>query len=125
MTDAEFAGRSAIVTGAAGGMGRAIALRFAAAGARVVAADVAEDGGAETVALIEQAGGTARFVRTDVSDSAAVAAMVEAAQESFGGLHYAVNAAAIENETTLLADCEEAAFDRLIAVNLRSVFLCL
>ena len=95
-------------------MGREIACAFAAAGARVVAADIAADGGHETVELIEQAGGEAVFVRTDVSQAGAVEAMVGAAVSRFGGLNCAVNAAAIEIETTLLADCEESTFDRLI-----------
>src|SRR4051812_581263 len=104
-----FAGRTAIVTGAAGGMGRATAMAFAQAGANVVVADVAVDGGEETVALIEKssAGGAAAFVRTDVSDAAGVQAMVDAARTGFGGLDVAVNAAAIENETGPLADVEE------------------
>lgn len=120
-----FEGRSAVVTGAAGGMGRAICLALGAAGAKVVVADVAVDGGEETVALVEQAGGTAQFVATDVSSSDDVQAMVARAVSSFGGLDLGVNAAAIENETSPVADCEESTFDRMIAVNLRSVFLCM
>lgn len=120
-----FEGRSAVVTGAAGGMGRAISLALAAAGAKVVVADVAVDAGEETVALVEQAGGTAQFVATDVSSSDDVQAMVARAVSNFGGLDLGVNAAAIENETSPVADCEESTFDRMIAVNLRSVFLCM
>lgn len=120
-----FDGKVALVTGAASGMGRATAQAFAAAGARVVAADVAVDGGEETVAGIIRDGGEAVFVRTDVSQAADVEAAVRAAARTYGGLDCACNAAAIETETTLLADCEEATFDRLLAVNLKSVFLCL
>jgi len=120
-----FEGKVAVVTGAAGGIGRAVAMGFAAAGAQVVAADVAAEGGEETVSLIKQDGGSAVFVRTDVSVASDVEAMVAAALTNFGGLDCACNAAAIETETTLLADCEEAAFDRLMAVNLKSIFLCL
>ena len=119
-----FAGRSAVVTGAASGMGRAIALSLAAEGASVVAADVDEHGGQETVALVEEAGGRAKFLRTDVSRSEDVRAMVDLAVSAHGGLHLGVNAAAVEFETQPLADCEDADFDRMIAVNLRSVFLC-
>jgi NAD(P)-dependent dehydrogenase (short-subunit alcohol dehydrogenase family) len=126
MTYAEtFARKTAVVTGAGSGMGRATAQAFAAAGANVVVADIAVGAGQETVALIEQDGGVATFVRTDVSRSADVEAMVEKAIASFGRLDYAMNGAAIENETTPLADCEESMFDRLIAVNLKSVFLCM
>lgn len=104
-------------------MGRATALAFAAAGSKVTVADVAEEGGRETVALIEAAGGTAQFVRADVSQDADVKAMVEAAVNAHGGLDFAVNAAAIEFEVDYLADLAESDWDRMIAVNLKSVFL--
>lgn len=121
----DFDGRVALVTGASGGMGRATAIAFAAAGARVVVADIAVEGGRETVELIGKDGGEARFVRTDVSQAAEVESAVDLALSAFGGLDCAANVAAIETETTLLADCDEATFDRLVAVNLKSVFLCL
>ena len=121
----DFAGKVALVTGAAGGMGRATAQAFAAAGAKVVAADIAADEGEQTAKLICGNGGEAVFVRTDVSDAADVEAAVATAVNEYGGLDCAANMAAIETETTFLADCEEATFDRLVAVNLRSIFLCL
>jgi glucose 1-dehydrogenase len=121
----DLTGKVALVTGAASGMGRATAAAFGSAGASVVAADIADEGGKETVEAIRGAGGEARFVRTDVSQARDVEAAVNAAVTSYGGLDCAVNAAAIETETTLLADCEESTFDRLVAVNLKSVFLCL
>ncbi len=119
----EFTGKVALVTGGASGMGRATAQAFAVAGAKVVVADVAEDSGAETVALIEKDGGEAAFVRTDVAQAADVEAAVQTARTRFGGLDCAANCAAIETETTLLADCAEDTFDRLVAVNLKSIFL--
>jgi NAD(P)-dependent dehydrogenase (short-subunit alcohol dehydrogenase family) len=120
-----FDGKVALVTGAAGGMGRATAQAFAAAGAQVVAADIAAEGGEQTVEEIKRNGGEAVFVRTDVSSARDVEAVVRAAVRNYGGLDCACNAAAIETETTLLADCDEATFDRLVAVNLKSIFLCL
>ena len=123
--DGRFAGKVAVVTGGAGGMGRATAIAFAAAGASVVVADVAVDGGQETVDLITGTGGVATFVATDVADRDAVEALVRAAVDTHGSLDCAVNAAAIELERDRLADIDEEVFDRIIAVNLRSIFLCL
>lgn len=118
-----FTGEVAFVTGAGGGMGRAITLAFASAGASVVAADVDEAGGAETVAKVSEEGGNAAFVQCDVSDPVAVAAAVDVAVTRFGALHCAVNAAAIELETVPLHECEIADFDRIQAVNVRGMFL--
>jgi NAD(P)-dependent dehydrogenase (short-subunit alcohol dehydrogenase family) len=120
-----FDGKVVLVTGGAAGMGRATSVAFAAEGAKVVVADVNTDGGEETVELIRKDGGEATFIRTDVSQAADVRAAVDTAVRSYGGLDHAVNCAAIETETTLLAECEEDTFDRLIAVNLKSIFLCL
>jgi NAD(P)-dependent dehydrogenase (short-subunit alcohol dehydrogenase family) len=120
----DFTGKVALVTGAAGGMGRATALAFAAAGARVVAVDIADDEGNQTVELIRAAGGEALFAHTDVSVAADVEAAVTQAVETYGGLDCAANMAAIETETGPLADCDESVFDRLVAVNLKSIFLC-
>ena len=122
---ARFDGQVAIVTGASGGMGRAVALAFAGAGASVVAADLTEDAGRETVEQIGQAGGRAVFVPTDVSDAAAVEALVARATGDFGRLDCAVNAAAIEGERGPLHEVDDEVFDRIIAVNLRSIFLCM
>jgi NAD(P)-dependent dehydrogenase (short-subunit alcohol dehydrogenase family) len=121
----DFAGRTALVTGAGSGMGQATSIAFAAAGARVVVADVDEAAGGATVQMINSAGGDAVFVRADVSDAEDVKALVSAAVERFGGLDFAVNNAGIEVGTAKLADADVADFDRMVAVNLRGVFLCL
>src|SRR5204863_10001202 len=81
-----FDGRTVIVTGAGSGFGEAIATRFARDGARVVLADVNEENGRRVAAAIAAEGGAARFVRTDVSRSAEVKAMIDLALSAFGGL---------------------------------------
>lgn len=121
----DLADETAIVTGAASGIGRATAERLAAEGANVVVADVQSDGGEETVARLEAAGGSAVFVETDVSDPAAVEAMVQTAVDTYGGLDIAVNNAGIEGANTKLAEVAEADWDRVVDINLKGVFLCL
>src|SRR5262245_53465743 len=121
----DFTGEVALVTGAAGGMGRAIARAFAAAGAAVVLADVDEHGGRETAQIVDEAGGRAKFVSVDVAQVESVAVLVQTAVDHFGGLHCAVNAAAIETETVPLHECPIDAFDRIQAVNVRGLFLCM
>jgi glucose 1-dehydrogenase len=123
MSGKDFSGKVALVTGGAGGMGRAVAVAFAGAGARVVVADIAAEGGRETAEIVSAAGGEARFIATDVSDNTSVEALVRGTIEAFGALHCAVNAAAIELEQERLADVDEGTFDRIIAVNLKSIFL--
>jgi NAD(P)-dependent dehydrogenase (short-subunit alcohol dehydrogenase family) len=120
--------RVALVTGAASGIGRATALAFAASGARVVAADIMEDAGRETVDLIERAGGDAIFVAADVSQSRAARMLVEAAVDRYGRLDYAHNNAGIEGSAppgTPLHEYPEEVWDRTIAVNLKGVWLCM
>lgn len=106
-------------------MGRAIALAFAAAGSRVIVSDVADAGGEETVDLVRAAGGVAQYVHVDVSKNADVEAMVAKAVDAYGGLDFAVNAAAIEFEVDYLADLAEDDWDRMLDVNLKSIFLCM
>ena len=117
-------GKSVIVTGGSGGMGKATAEAFAVAGARVVVADIS-DAGEAAADDIRQGGGTAVFQRVDVADAGSTAAMVQRAIDEFGRLDCAVNMAAIEGETERLADLDVHTFDRIIAINLRSIFLCM
>jgi glucose 1-dehydrogenase len=120
---ADFTGEVALVTGAAGGMGRAIAIAFAESGAAVVMADVDADGGAESERLIAATGADCAFVATDVSDAIQVEALMATVLDRFGGLHCAVNGAAIETETAALHLCDDDNFDRMQNVNVRGLFL--
>jgi NAD(P)-dependent dehydrogenase (short-subunit alcohol dehydrogenase family) len=116
-------GKTALVTGAGSGIGRAAALAFAHSGANVMVSDVNEAGGAETVAMIEAAGGTARFQRCDVGNGDDIAALVDATVAAFGKLDCAFNNAGINN---LAADeYEDAVWERAIAVNLSGVMRCM
>ena len=115
---------SVIVTGGASGIGKAIALRLAAEGARIVVADLTEqprEGGAQTVAAIRQAGGTAQFVTADVSSWADVDRLVSTAVAAHGGLDVMVNNAAIGVAKPLLETTEDD-WDRVMAVNAKGVF---
>ncbi|WP_455231121.1 SDR family NAD(P)-dependent oxidoreductase [Geopseudomonas aromaticivorans] len=125
MTARVLEGKAAIVTGAAQGMGAATAQLFAEAGAKVVVADMNEDLGLTLVAMIEQAGGQALFQRVNVSVAAEVDAMVQATVAHFGRLDVAVNNAAVSPDTKLLSEMDEDEFDRVIAVDLKGVALCL
>jgi NAD(P)-dependent dehydrogenase (short-subunit alcohol dehydrogenase family) len=124
-----MAERVALVTGAAGGIGRATALAFARAGARVVVADINAAGADETAQLVTQAGSEAIAVRTDVTESAAVAALIQRCIDAFGRLDYAHNNAGVAyaslDEMTPTADQREDVWDRIINVNLKGVWLCM
>lgn len=125
MDKQEFAGKSVLVTGAAGGIGRAAALAFAREGARVAVVDVDTAGGEETVALIAQAGGEVFFRKCDIAQAAQVEAMVAAVVECYGRLDCAFNNAGIEIEHLPLAEADEDTFDRLMSVNVKGVWLCM
>lgn len=115
----------AIVTGGAQGMGAATAILFAEAGARVVVADMNEAEGRAVVASIEKAGGVAMFHKVNVAIAAEVEGLVRATVECFGRLDAAVNNAAVTPDTHVLSEMDESQFDRVIAVDLKGVALCL
>jgi NAD(P)-dependent dehydrogenase (short-subunit alcohol dehydrogenase family) len=118
-------GRVALVTGAAAGIGRASALAFARAGARVLAADVDEAGGAETTRLIAAAGGEAAFRRADVTDAEDAQRLVAAAVERWSRLDCAHNNAGILGETGRTAEIALETWHRVIATDLTGVYLCM
>lgn len=117
-------GKAGLVTGAASGIGRACAIRFAREGASVIVADLesARAGGEQTVQSIVQAGGDAEFFPCDVSSSADNEALVAQVVERFGRLDFAHNNAGI-GVHHLLHETADEDFDRVIAVNLRGTFL--
>ncbi|MDB5392957.1 MAG: family oxidoreductase [Rhodospirillales bacterium] len=125
MATEEFAGKIALVTGGGSGIGRATALAFAEAGAKVAVDDIADGGGRETVRLIEQAGGKAIYIHADVRDENEVQAMVETIVATFGRLDFAFNNAGISGGARLDEFWDSATFNDTFAINARGVFYCL
>jgi len=120
-----FAGKVALVTGGASGIGRAAALGFAREGTRVVIADVDVTGGEETARLITQRGMDAVFVRADVRVAADVEAMVAVALQKFGRLDLAINNAGVLGSGASMIDFTEDDWDDVMGVNLKGVWLCM
>ncbi|MBR7825390.1 glucose 1-dehydrogenase [Actinospica sp. MGRD01-02] len=122
MSSTGLSGKSVIVTGAASGIGRAAALRFAAEGAKVVVADLNAEAAEETVKLIDAAGGTAFAVTGDLSDASVIEQLVAGAVETFGGIDVLVNNAGIMDSMTATADVSDAEWERVIRINLTAPF---
>jgi NAD(P)-dependent dehydrogenase (short-subunit alcohol dehydrogenase family) len=118
-----FDGKVALITGAANGIGEATAHGFASRGASVLLADIDVDRGESVVAAITDKGGIASFIRTDVSNSADVKAMVDAAVERYGRLDFAHNNAGIVGGGATVVDMPEETWNQGIAVMLTGVFL--
>ena len=118
-------GKVVLVTGATAGIGQATAIAFADQGAKVVVAGRRQPEGEETVAQIEQAGGQAIFVATDVSDEAAVSHLVQTTVETFGHLDYAINNAGYNGTRTSLVETPRAEWDKVISTNLTGTWLCM
>ncbi len=117
-------GKTALVTGAALGIGRATALRLAEEGARVAVTDVLENEGRAVVEAITKAGGSAGFWRLDVSRESDVRGVMEDVLEAFGHLDVLVNNAGISGSNKPTHEITEIEWDRLMAVNVKGVFFC-
>jgi NAD(P)-dependent dehydrogenase (short-subunit alcohol dehydrogenase family) len=115
----------ALVTGATSGIGRETAILFANEGAKVVVAGRRKDEGEEVAALIRKAGGTAKFIRADVSRADQVEQLVNETVSTFGTLNVAFNNAGIEGKFAPLGEQTEALFDETININLKGAFLSL
>ena len=120
-----FQDKVVLVTGAAGGIGSATAHAFGREGARVVVSDVMVSQGEETAHAIVSAGGQAIFLRADVAHTGDVVALIEQTVAHWGRLDCAFNNAGIEEENAKLADSDEALFDRMMAINVKGVWLCM
>jgi NAD(P)-dependent dehydrogenase (short-subunit alcohol dehydrogenase family) len=119
----KLANKIALITGAGSGMGRAAAIIFAAEGAKVSAVDINEAQARETADEIVKRGGNAIALRADVSKSEDARRMADETAAKFGGLNIVYNNAGIEGDSAFLANMTEDQFDRVIAINLRGVFL--
>lgn len=118
-----FQDKVVLITGAAGGIGRATAARLAAEGARIVAVDISRAALAETVATVERLGGQAVAVEADVTRDAEVGRYVSTARDRFGRIDGFFNNAGILGETKPITDYPEEMFDRVIAINCKGVWL--
>jgi NAD(P)-dependent dehydrogenase (short-subunit alcohol dehydrogenase family) len=119
----DFSGKVALITGGGGGIGRATALGFALRGAKVMVVDADADSGQASVDIIAQRGGTAAFVLADVTQSASVRDYVGQTLAAYGRIDAFFNNAGIEGKVVPTQDYDEEVFDRVIAVNLKGVFL--
>src|SRR5882672_415277 len=119
-------GKVALVTGGASGIGRATALTFARAGAKLVIADMNEEGGQQTVHMITENGGDATFVQVDVSQATAVEALISKTVETYGRLDCAHNNAGVTQRAyPPTAEFPEEDWERVLAINLTGVWLCM
>ena len=121
----QLKGKIALVTGGSAGIGRATAQLFSRKGAKVVVADINAEGGEETVQGIRDAGGEAQFVRTDISKSTEVEALLKRIIEDYGRLDCACNNAAILGEIVSVVDYTEETWDLVLETNLKGTWLCM
>src|SRR5262249_51205208 len=120
----DFSGRTAVVTGAASGMGRATSIAFGNAGANVVLFDLNEDGAGRIAEQIDGSGERSMICGVDMAQPAEVRTALGAVKERFGRIDCLANVAAIYNPRAKAADVTEDYWDRLMSVNLRGVFFC-
>jgi NAD(P)-dependent dehydrogenase (short-subunit alcohol dehydrogenase family) len=120
-----FTGRSAIVTGAGQGLGKAIAMQLAREGARVAVVDRDRSSAEAVATVITSDGGIAIALAADVSQADQIGSAIEQAAAAHGGLHLAVNNAGVSSQPALTADQSLAAWDRAIAINLGGIFYSL
>jgi NAD(P)-dependent dehydrogenase (short-subunit alcohol dehydrogenase family) len=119
-------GRSAIITGAASGIGRAAATVFSAVGASVTLVDRNVEGGRETLARVHEAGGAGQFVQADIGAASDVSAFVDAAVTAFGRIDCAFNNAGISsNIYSAVDEYDDDEWDRVLRINLKGVYLCM
>lgn len=121
----QLEGKAAIVTGAGSGIGRASVCAIASAGARVMVSDIVEQSALETVGIIRDAGGIAEACCGDVAQADFTERLVEATVAAFGRVDIAHNNAGIESALAPIGEAKEEDFDRVIAVNLKGVWLCM
>jgi NAD(P)-dependent dehydrogenase (short-subunit alcohol dehydrogenase family) len=120
-----FSGKVAFITGAGSGIGRATALAFARAGARVVTTDISEHANQQTARMIEDLGGRALTVKCDVMKAEDIKRALDRTMEAFGRLDAAFNNAGIEYKIQPLTEVTEEEWNRIIDIDLRGVFLCM
>lgn len=121
----KFDNKTVLITGAGSGIGRYTALGFAKNGANVMVSDVSIDGGEETLRRISEFNGTADFIECDVSSSDQVKSLIQGTIKRFGGLDFAINNAGVSMRPSTTAELDEEEWDRVIAINLKSVYLCM
>ena len=119
----DFSGQVALVTGAAGGIGRAVALALGQVGAKVLLVDIAKEAGLHTQSLIANVGGEAMFVQADVSDPDQVQNYVNTAMQAWGRIDIFMNNAAWQGEIHSLVDYPLDVFEKVMNINVRGVFL--
>ncbi|HTT74654.1 MAG TPA: glucose 1-dehydrogenase [Candidatus Binataceae bacterium] len=118
-------GKIALITGCGSGIGRAAAINFAREGAIVTGADVNREGGEATIKMIRESGGKADFAPADVTDAAQVQNLITGIVKAHGRLDCAYNNAGVEGDVSEIHDTSERSYDRVMAVNVKGVWLCL